>query len=84
MTTHDEQRHVRVLGFIASYVERNGYAPSLKEIREAVGLASSSTVLYYLGRLEKDGYIRRGPHRTSRTLVVTPEGRSAIATSVPA
>lgn len=84
MTAHDDNRQMRVLSFIAHYSEKNGYAPTLSEIREAVGLASSSTVLYYLDHLEKDGYIRRGPRGTSRTLAFTEEGRSVLGASVPA
>ena len=38
---------------------KQGYPPSVREIGEAVGLASSSTVHGHLSRLEEKGYIRR-------------------------
>ncbi len=50
-----------ILEFIKSCVREKGYPPSVREIGEAVGLASSSTVHGHLERLEKKGYIRRDP-----------------------
>lgn len=47
--------------FIKEEVKRKGYPPSVREIGEAVGLASSSTVHGHLARLESKGLIRRDP-----------------------
>lgn len=47
--------------FIRNEVRLKGYPPSVREIGEAVGLASSSTVHGHLDRLEKKGLIRRDP-----------------------
>jgi repressor LexA len=44
-------------------VERHGYPPSVREIGEAVGLVSPSSVAYQLKELEKKGYLRRDPNR---------------------
>jgi repressor LexA len=49
------------LEFIKNEVKDKGYPPSVREIGEAVGLASSSTVHGHLERLEKKGLIRRDP-----------------------
>jgi len=49
------------LDFIKHKVREKGYPPSVREIGEAVGLASSSTVHGHLDRLEKKGLIRRDP-----------------------
>jgi len=49
------------LRFIKEEVKRKGYPPSVREIGEAVGLASSSTVHGHLARLETKGLIRRDP-----------------------
>jgi repressor LexA len=57
------QRQRRILEFIRSAVERNGYPPSVREIGEAVGLVSPSSVAYQLKELEKKGYLRRDPNR---------------------
>jgi len=57
------QRQRRILEFIRGAVERNGYPPSVREIGEAVGLVSPSSVAYQLKELEKKGYLRRDPNR---------------------
>lgn len=54
-------RQKAILNFIKSEVREKGYPPSVREIGEAVGLASSSTVHGHLARIEKKGYIRRDP-----------------------
>ncbi|MGJ9381566.1 transcriptional repressor LexA [Salipaludibacillus sp. CF4.18] len=54
-------RQQAIFDFIKSEVKDRGYPPSVREIGEAVGLASSSTVHGHLSRLEKKGYIRRDP-----------------------
>ena len=55
------KRQEAILEFIKSEVNSKGYPPSVREIGEAVGLASSSTVHGHLERLESKGYIRRDP-----------------------
>jgi len=52
-------RQQAILDFIKQEVRSKGYPPSVREIGEAVGLASSSTVHGHLDRLEKKGLIRR-------------------------
>ncbi|MCS7461161.1 transcriptional repressor LexA [Paenibacillus doosanensis] len=54
-------RQMAILEFIKNEVKDKGYPPSVREIGEAVGLASSSTVHGHLERLEKKGLIRRDP-----------------------
>lgn len=54
-------RQKAILEYIEKSVQEKGYPPSVREIGEAVGLASSSTVHGHLSRLEKRGYIRRDP-----------------------
>lgn len=55
------KRQEDILNFIKEEVRTKGYPPSVREIGEAVGLASSSTVHGHLSRLEEKGYIRRDP-----------------------
>lgn len=55
------KRQLDILQFIKDEVKRKGYPPSVREIGEAVGLASSSTVHGHLARLETKGLIRRDP-----------------------
>jgi repressor LexA len=54
-------RQIAILDFIKREVREKGYPPSVREIGESVGLASSSTVHGHLERLEKKGLIRRDP-----------------------
>ncbi|MCH6266200.1 MULTISPECIES: transcriptional repressor LexA [Neobacillus] len=55
------KRQQDILDFIKGEVKTKGYPPSVREIGEAVGLASSSTVHGHLARLESKGLIRRDP-----------------------
>jgi len=55
------KRQQDILDFIKDEVRSKGYPPSVREIGEAVGLASSSTVHGHLARLESKGLIRRDP-----------------------
>ncbi len=55
------KRQQQILEFIRSEVANKGYPPSVREIGEAVGLNSSSTVHGHLQKLEEYGYIRRDP-----------------------
>ncbi|MFB9234456.1 transcriptional repressor LexA [Plantactinospora siamensis] len=56
-------RQRRILEFIRNWVERYGYPPSVREIGEAVGLVSPSSVAYQLKELERKGFLRRDPNR---------------------
>ncbi|MGQ9472731.1 MAG: hypothetical protein ACUVQZ_04630 [Candidatus Caldatribacteriaceae bacterium] len=52
-----------ILLFIEQYFQRNGYPPTVREIGEAVGLASLCSVHYHLRKLEEKGFIRRNPSK---------------------
>jgi repressor LexA len=54
-------RQRQVLEFVDSEVRRRGYPPSVREIGEAVGLSSSSTVHAHLAALQDKGYLMRDP-----------------------
>ena len=70
MTRHDTERRKKILESIARIVAERGYPPSVREIAEAVGLASPSAVHHHLTALERDGMIERGSH-SSRALRLT-------------
>lgn len=57
------EKQQAILEFIARSVESRGYPPSMREIGDAVGLSSLSSVTHQLSRLELAGYIRRDPNR---------------------
>ena len=64
----------KVLDFLSSFVRQHGYSPSIREIGQAVGLKSSSTVYNHLRRLKQEGLIvacQQKP-RTLTTLQVRP------------
>ena len=70
MTRHDVERRQRIVDFIARTVEERGYPPSVREIADAVGLASTSAVHHHLIALERDGLLERGG-KHSRALRLT-------------
>ena len=54
-------RQQEIWQFLAEYVDEHGYPPTVREIGEAVGLASPSTVHAHLANLERAGLLRRDP-----------------------
>lgn len=75
-------RQRRILEVVREAVENRGYPPSIREMGEAVGLASSSSVAHQLKVLEQKGFIRRDPNRP-RALEVLLPGEVAHLTRVP-
>jgi repressor LexA len=87
-TTDLTARQRRILEFIRGWVEQHGYPPSVREIGEAVGLVSPSSVAYQLKELEKKGYLRRDPNRPRAVDVrqptdLTPEEDEALRAARP-
>jgi repressor LexA len=73
-------RQRMVLDTIRSAVEARGYPPSMREIGEAVGLTSPSSVKHQLMALERKGYVRRDPNRPRAIeVVVQDDARVASA-----
>ena len=56
-------RQQEIWQFLAEYVDAHGYPPTVREIGEAVGLASPSTVHAHLANLERAGLLRRDPSK---------------------
>src|SRR5579875_505847 len=57
------KRQQAILDVIRDSVEQRGYPPSIREICEAAGLASTSSVAHQLTMLERKGFLRRDPNR---------------------
>src|SRR5437879_8661934 len=73
-------RQRKVLEVIRDAVDRRGYPPSMREIGEAVGLTSPSSVAHQLATLERKGFLRRDPNRPRAIEVIIPgEGRREAA-----
>lgn len=75
-------RQKEILDFIRSEVRSKGYPPSVREIGEAVGLSSSSTVHAHLEHLEELGYIRRDPTKPRAIELLTEGAPNTDAISV--
>ncbi|MDC7121287.1 transcriptional repressor LexA [Cellulomonas fimi] len=69
-----------VLDTIRASVESRGYPPSMREIGEAVGLTSPSSVKHQLTALERKGYLRRDPNRPRAIEVVHPDDSRGVST----
>ena len=67
------KRQSEIFDFIKQVVQSKGYPPSVREIGEAVGLASSSTVHGHLSRLEEKGYIKRDPTKPRAIEIVSEQ-----------
>jgi repressor LexA len=76
---HITPRQQRILEFIRTTVHERGYPPTVREIGEAVGLTSSSSVHAQLANLERKGLLRKDPSKP-RAIEV---GGTARAASVP-
>jgi repressor LexA len=75
-------RQQEIWGFLVDYVDRHGYPPTVREIGEAVGLASPSTVHAHLANLERAGMLRRDPTKP-RALELVAHRRSALPDEAP-
>ncbi|MFV0315325.1 MAG: transcriptional repressor LexA [Anaerotignum sp.] len=67
------QKQRQILEYMKSEVMEKGYPPSVREICEAVGLKSTSTVHGHLARLEKKGLIRRDPTKPRAIEILDPD-----------
>jgi repressor LexA len=70
-------RRRRIVQVIDDSVRRNGYAPSMREIAAATGLASTSSVSYQLSVLEEQGLVSR-ERRRARTAKVQPRNEPSV------
>jgi repressor LexA len=70
-------RQGKIVRIIENSVRSNGYGPSLREIAEAVGLASTSSVSYQLSVLEEKGYLTREAGRPRTAVIRSPARRPA-------
>ena len=75
-------RQRQIWEFLVEYTERHGYPPTVREIGEAVGLASPSTVHAHLANLERAGLLRRDPTKP-RALELIGRERSGASRPTP-
>jgi len=72
------KRQQEIYEYLKQVVSAKGYPPSVREIGEAVGLASSSTVHGHLSRLEEKGYIKRDPTKPRAIEIVSDTSQAAF------
>jgi len=82
VTKHDAARKQRIIEYIASTTRQRGYPPSVREIAQAVDLASTSAVHHHLQALEREGMLERGASH-SRALRLTPSASIRAGSSGP-
>jgi repressor LexA len=71
------ERQRAILDYLRVFIEEHGYPPTVREIGEAVGLRSPSTVHAHLAQLERAGLLRRDPTKP-RALELTDRRREAV------
>lgn len=74
-----------ILDFLKKEIKQNGYPPTVREICDAVGLSSTSTVHAHLETLERKGYIRRSPTKNRSTEILEEDfyGNAREQVNVP-
>ena len=87
LTDQLTDRQAKILEYIRYQNKARNYPPSVREIGEAVGLSSSSTVHNHLNQLERRGLIRRDPSKSRTVQLVADEGvdkqrRNAVAVPI--
>jgi repressor LexA len=77
------ERQRAILDYLRGFVDEHGYPPTVREIGEAVGLRSPSTVHAHLAQLERAGLLRRDPTKP-RAIELTDRRREAVTAEAPA
>jgi repressor LexA len=76
-------RQQEIWSFLVEYVDLHGYPPTVREIGEAVGLASPSTVHAHLANLERAGLLRRDPTKPRALELIGREKSEAAVAELP-
>jgi repressor LexA len=84
VTSNLTERQRGILNFIEAETAQRGYPPSVREIGEAVGLTSTSTVHAHLASLQRLGYLRRDPTKPRAIEVRYDPGSGASGERRPA
>ena len=73
------KRRQQIYDYLCEYMQAHGYAPSVREICQAVGLSSTSTVASHLNVLEEEGYIKRDAKKPRAMVIPALEERGSSA-----
>lgn len=78
---------VKTISVIKTHVEKNGYPPTVRELMEYLSVKSTSTIAYYLDKLEEMGQIRRGSNKNRAIELVsdktTPKNKQQNTIKIP-
>lgn len=77
MTKYSKEE--QLFNFIKNYQISNGYPPTVREMCKAIKVSSTSTIFYYLNKLEKSGKIKKSPNK-NRALEIIDNEASSIST----
>ena len=66
----------KIFNFIVKFKNEKGFIPSVREIGSAIGLSSTSTIAYYLNKLEQDGKIKRSGNKNRAIEIITNDTKS--------
>ncbi len=77
------RRQQEILTFVQRYTDAHGYPPSVREIGQALGLTSSSTVHSHLAALQKKGYLRRDPSKPRALEILRDERDIPVKKLIP-
>ncbi len=61
----------KILNFVSNFIQENGFAPSVREIGEAVGLRSTASVSYHLNQLQEKGLLQSSGAKGRKRAIVT-------------
>jgi repressor LexA len=72
LVAQGEQRRVAIMAFLRAYHAEHGWAPTVQEIADAVGLVSPNSTRNHLLKLAEDGYIKTEPRQARAIALVSP------------
>ncbi|MEN6482624.1 MAG: transcriptional repressor LexA [Anaerolineaceae bacterium] len=66
------ERHRKIMEYLTTFIDENGYSPSIRQIGDSINVKSTSLVDYYLNQLEEQGYLSREGHISRSIRVIKP------------
>jgi repressor LexA len=77
------KRQSEIFEFIKTQIDKTGYPPTVREIGDAIGLHSPSTVHAHLAKLENSGVLRRDPSKPRAIEILVDRAKRVMRPSVP-
>lgn len=72
LITQGQMRRTAMMTFIRGYIDRKGWAPTIQEIGDAVGLVSPNATRNHLFKLAEEGFIRTEPKSSRAIALIDP------------